>query len=93
MEETKHCESCGIPLTHEDVFGTNSDKSKNKEYCIYCYRNGTFTQNVTMEEMICLSLEHMKEIFKGDENFDEQAALQKMQEFFPRLKRWQNTGR
>ena len=47
----KFCQSCGMPLT-EDVLGTNADGSKNKDYCMYCYRDGKFLQECTMEEMI-----------------------------------------
>ena len=48
--EQKFCQSCGMPLT-EDVLGTNADGSKNEEYCVYCYKDGRFLQECTMEEM------------------------------------------
>ena len=41
-----------------------------------------------MEEMIDVSLVHMKEIFKDNPDFSEQEALNKMRGFFPELKRW-----
>ncbi len=44
----KFCQSCGMPLT-EDVLGTNADGSKNEDYCMYCYRDGKFLQECTME--------------------------------------------
>ena len=47
----KFCQSCGMPLT-EDVLGTNADGSKNEDYCMYCYKDGKFLQDCTMEEMI-----------------------------------------
>jgi len=49
--EMKFCQSCGMPLT-EDVLGTNADGSKNDDYCMYCYRDGKFLQDCTMDEMI-----------------------------------------
>ena len=49
--EQSFCQSCGMPLT-EDVLGTNADGSKNEDYCIYCYRDGHFLQDCTMDEMI-----------------------------------------
>ena len=62
--EQRFCQSCGMPLT-EDVLGTNADGSKrstsgrllptgrkNEDYCMYCYRDGKFLQDCTMEEMI-----------------------------------------
>ena len=40
-----------MPLTNE-ILGTNADGSKNENYCIYCYKDGKFTQDCTMDEMI-----------------------------------------
>ena len=45
--EQKFCQSCGMPLTQE-ILGTNADGSKNKDYCIYCYKNGKFLQEFTV---------------------------------------------
>ena len=58
------------------------------EYCIYCFKDGGFTQNITMEEMIEVSLKHLRELFANDSGFDEQEALNKMKTFFPELIRW-----
>ena len=77
-----------MPLENDKVIGTNADNSKNNDYCIYCYKDGTFTQDVTMNEMIEISLRHMKELFKSDSALDEKAALDNMNSFFPQLKRW-----
>ena len=49
--DQRFCQSCGMPLT-EEVLGTNADGSKNEEYCMYCYKDGKFLQDCTMEEMI-----------------------------------------
>ena len=46
--EQKFCQSCGMPLTNE-ILGTNADGSKNEDYCNYCYKDGKFTQDCTME--------------------------------------------
>ena len=44
------CQSCGMPM-QEDQYGINQDGSKNDEYCCYCYKEGAFAQDCTMEEM------------------------------------------
>ena len=82
------CQSCGMPLENEEVMGTNKDGGKNKDYCIYCYKDGNFLQDVTMDEMIDISLSHMKELFKDEPSFSEEEALDNMKSFFPKLKRW-----
>ena len=51
MEKVEFCQSCGMPLTDE-VLGTNADGSKNEDYCMYCYKDGKFLQECTMDEMI-----------------------------------------
>ena len=48
--EQKFCQSCGMPLT-EEVLGTNADGSKNEDYCMYCYKDGKFLQDCSMDEM------------------------------------------
>ena len=92
MEKTmKFCQSCGMPLTDE-VLGTNADGSKNEEYCMYCYKDGKFTQECTMDEMI----EHCAQ-FVGEFNdgsglkLTREEAIGHMKMYFPHLKRWRKT--
>ncbi|WP_308530815.1 zinc ribbon domain-containing protein [uncultured Paenibacillus sp.] len=79
------CQSCGMPLSNEEVLGTNEDGGKNREYCVYCYEGGRFTSDVTMEEMIeqCLK-------YGGDSGMfaDPTKAKEAMLAWFPTLKRW-----
>jgi arginine decarboxylase-like protein len=53
MEKTyKNCQSCGMPLKQDRVHGgTNIDGSKSTMYCSYCYQNGQFTRDCTVQEM------------------------------------------
>lgn len=88
--KTKFCQSCGMPLKTLEVIGTNFDGSLNEDYCVYCFKNGAFTQDITMEEAISISLRYMKEMYKEDPNFDEKDALNKMNQYFPKLKRWKS---
>lgn len=47
------CQSCGMPMETEELFGKNKDGSKSSEYCIYCYPAGEFNNpNETFEEMV-----------------------------------------
>ena len=43
-----------IEMTYQYTgdYGTEKDGSKSKDYCKYCYQNGEFTSDVTLEEMI-----------------------------------------
>ena len=46
------CQSCGMPLTNPEQFGTNTNGNVNQDYCIYCYKDGKFIDDVSMEEYI-----------------------------------------
>lgn len=82
------CQSCGMPLD-EHTFGTNTDKSPNQEYCSYCYTNGAFAQNITMDEMIAHCIGFLDEFNKdSDTKFTREEAEANMKQFFPLLKRW-----
>lgn len=83
----KYCQSCGMPMREESLYGTNQDKSKNQEYCTYCFQDGEFTAPISMEEMIEVCVPHMTE---ANENMTEEEARKMMQSFFPTLKRWQS---
>ena len=86
MEE-KYCQSCGMPMGATDnLYGTNADGSKNEDYCKYCFENGEFTQDCTMEEMIDICVSHMD---PADSGMSEDEAKKMMLEFFPTLRRWQ----
>ena len=48
----KICQSCAMPITSDDLLGTEKDDSINQDYCKYCYKDGEFTDKVSMEEYI-----------------------------------------
>ena len=52
MEEKKFCQSCMMPLNAPEDFGTEKDGSPSADYCKFCYVNGEFTGDMTMEQMI-----------------------------------------
>ena len=88
--EIKFCQSCGMPLTNE-ILATNADGSQNEDYCIYCYKEGKFTQDMTMEQMIDHCAQFTEEINKqSGQNLTKEQAKEMMRRFFPKLKRWKS---
>ena len=88
QKEMKFCQSCGMPLT-EEILGTNADGSKNEEYCIYCYKDGAFTNECTMEEMAEFCSKFVEEYNKNTGmNLTAEEYKQGLMQFFPTLKRW-----
>lgn len=89
MKNNEFCQSCGIPLTDE-FFATNADQTVNEEYCKFCFNEGSFTSDVTMDEMIEHCLEYIDEFNKdSDHKFTKEEAREEMKKYFPLLKRWQ----
>ena len=83
------CQSCGMPMNEANVFGTNADGSKNSDYCIYCYQNGRFLQDWTMDEMIEHCAKFTNEVNKGmPHQISKEEYIGQMKMFFPHLKRW-----
>ncbi len=87
MQE-KYCQSCGMPMGETDeLYGTEKDGSKSADYCQYCYKDGAFVSDITMEQMIDFCVQPMME---NDPAMTEANARAIMKAVFPKLKRWQS---
>ena len=84
-----YCQSCGMPMQTVDLFGTNADGSLIQDYCCYCYKDGAFVQDCTMDEMIDHCIKYLDE-FNGasDTKLSKEEAIAQMRKHFPTLKRW-----
>ena len=82
--DKKFCQSCAMPMSDE-LYGTEANGSKSQDYCSYCYQNGAFTSDTTMEEMIEICIPPMVEHNPG---MTESEARNMMLGFMPKLKRW-----
>ncbi|MEZ3426737.1 MAG: zinc ribbon domain-containing protein [Lachnospiraceae bacterium] len=82
--EQKICQSCGMPML-EEQYGTEADGSHNESYCCYCYKDGAFAQECTLEEMVdfCAPFE----VEGGRSKTIEEAKVMLMG-YFPTLERW-----
>ena len=76
--ETKFCQSCGMPLQKNEELGTN-----------HCYKDGAFTMDCTMDQMIDHCAQFVDEFNKdADFHYTKEEAVANMKLFFPTLKRW-----
>jgi hypothetical protein len=79
------CQSCGMPMKEEKDFGTNIDKTKNTEYCTFCYQDGSFTdEGISMKDKIENNIQIATEM-----GMDEKKARKLAEDTIPKLKRWQ----
>ena len=80
------CQSCAMPMGMADeMYGTNKDGSKSQDYCKFCYQNGEFLEDVTMEEMMKICIDYT---LAYNDYMDPQDVVKLVQGFFPELKRW-----
>ena len=87
--DTPFCQSCGMPMTATEHFGTNKDLTANYDYCCYCYNDGAFTQDLTMEEMIAHCAEFVDAYSEqAEQTYSKEEAIEQMRQYFPLLKRW-----
>lgn len=86
--DQKFCQSCGMPLTNE-ILGTNADGSKSEEYCIYCFKDGAFTGDFTMEEMVEFCSQFVEQYNKDSgQNLTREQYKEVLRQYYPQLKRW-----
>lgn len=86
--EKKFCQSCGMPLTDE-ILGTNADGSKNEEYCMYCFKEGAFTGNFTMEEMVEFCSQFVDQYNQDSgQHLTRDEYKEVLRQYYPNLKRW-----
>jgi len=86
MECYTHCQSCGMPLDHEQLPGTEKNGQRSTFYCIYCYKDGTFTQpNLTIEDMLDNVRERLQHAGAGE------TVIKKALHDLPFLCRWLTT--
>lgn len=89
MTEELICQSCGMPLRDPVLRGTLADGTSSADYCVYCFMDGKFTEDMTMEEMIEHCAQFVDEFNKNSKKkYTHEEAAAQMKAFFPHLKRW-----
>ena len=84
-DDFKICQSCCMPLNEAEAVGTEADGTKCQDYCVYCYKDGEFTQpDSTLEMMLNISAKIWAE---KDPNITVKEAKKQLQKKMPTLKR------
>jgi transcriptional regulator with XRE-family HTH domain len=83
------CQSCGMILIKNSDKGTERDGSNSEEYCAFCYQQGQFAQELTIEELIEHNLQGLDSWNQETGlHLTEQEARAELQNYLPTLKRW-----
>lgn len=88
LEMPEHyCQSCGMMFTAPDQHGHEADGTEVEDFCRWCYDDGAYTYETTMENMIEDCAPRMAEAM--DWTVDESASL--LGAVLPTLKRWKES--
>lgn len=83
MDE-KICQSCGLPMSVH-ACGTNNDGTNSDKYCSNCFQKGLFTNDLTIDDMIEVSVPQMVKCNTGMCEADARVTLHNV---LPTLERW-----
>lgn len=86
MTEKTRCQSCGMPIDAGfQNLGTEADGSPASEYCMFCYKDGAFSNpELTVDEMVESSIDFMT----ANLGFDPEQAKAMSNDVIRGLKRW-----
>lgn len=88
LEMPEHyCQSCGMMFTAPDQHGHEADGTEVEDFCRWCYDDGAYTYETTMEDMIEDCAPRMAEAMGW--TVDESASL--LGTVLPTLKRWKES--
>lgn len=88
LEMPEHyCQSCGMMFTAPDQHGHEADGAEVEDFCRWCYDDGAYTYETTMEDMIEDCAPRMAEAMGW--TVDESASL--LGAVLPTLKRWKES--
>lgn len=80
-----YCQSCGMILNEPAEHGTEHDGSVSEDFCKWCYQDGSYTDNESMEAMI----ERCAPLLAEHTGYSLDEAVSLMGAVLPVLKRWQ----
>jgi len=83
-EDLNICQSCGMPMSEGEDFGSNADGGQSRDYCRHCRQEGKFTADVSLPEFIDMQVK----IAVENLGMEEEEARAVAQTTLPDLKRW-----
>lgn len=89
--DIRYCQSCGMPLRFdvEAYLGTNTDQSPSDEYCYYCLKDGEYTVDIPMQQMVDIWVKYTdKYNWYSDTNYTPEQLKAILNKRLPTLKRW-----
>lgn len=91
--DNQYCQSCGMPLRFdvEEYLGTDSAQSRSDEYCYYCLKDGIYTVDISMEQMVDIWVKYTDKYNEySSTNYTPQELKTLLNKRLPTLKRWKS---
>lgn len=82
------CQSCGMNIDNNDVKGSNEDGSLSDEYCSFCFRDGKFTNERTIDEKVDIGLQYSEEYQNAKTEEEKNIIIIQTRKYLSGLKRW-----
>ncbi|NDV84041.1 helix-turn-helix domain-containing protein [Bacteroides sp. 51] len=80
-----------MPMVAADHFGTNCDNTPSEDYCCFCFREGGFTDNGTMNDKVQENLHyHDENEYHNGRRYTINEAELYLRVMLPTLKRWES---
>lgn len=86
------CQSCGMDISKEEHKGSNADGTLSVDYCAYCYKDGTFANELTLEQYVEIGLEYSPEYQGADTETEKKKIKEQTRAYLSQLKRWQEAA-
>jgi hypothetical protein len=87
--DEKRCQSCGAILRNDFDCGTNADHTLNHEYCHYCFLDGTYQDDCSLDAMLSIA----EQVIGDAERLPATAAAARARRLVPQLARWRESRR
>ena len=85
MPDGDYCQSCGMPFYQPKDHGSEADGTPSVDFCSWCYRDGAFIEDESLEELIERCAPYMAESC----HVTRDEAVSFMGALLPTLKRWE----
>jgi hypothetical protein len=87
--DEQRCQSCGAILRSDSDCGTNTDRTLNHEYCHYCFLDGTYQDDCSLDTMLSIA----EQVIGDVERLPAGEAAARARRIVPQLARWQELRR
>lgn len=89
--EKRYCQSCGMPLDLAKIeyLGTNEDQTSSLDFCYYCLKDGKYTVDYSMQQMIDVWVKYTdKYNWYSGTNYKPEELRTLLAKRLPTLNRW-----